>query len=258
MDINTLRDVLLSYMTRDDLRSSGGVDIPLVAINNAKRFLQRKYNFFYAYFQLQLPNVDLVNGATLDPGVQWFNVNNPTNSAPGTLLDVSGFKCGSLKRVWLPLIGINQPFFPIEVISRETSVKALQRRIESNFGCLENSSHVGFNYAWARRYFSAVRMGNLIYIEPANLHWLNQTYTMGMDSYVWFPDYDQTVWKKDFFLDYCADLLQYRAMEELNFFLKEDQRIPISQKKMESLWLDVMSWDAGLSNNATDSDATLD
>lgn len=251
-------DVLLSYMTRDDLRSSGGVNIPLVAINNAKRFMQRKYNFFYAYFQLQLPNVDLVNGATVDPGVQWFSTNNPVKAAAGTLLDVDGFKCGSLKRAWIPVLAPNNPYIPIEVVSRENAVKRLQRIVEESIDTWNRSTAPYFSYDWGTRYFSAVRMGNLLYITPANLLYLTQTFTLGIDSYVWFPDYDQTVWKHDFFLDYCADLLQYRAMEELNFFLKEDQRIPISQKKMETLWLDVMSWDAGLANNATDSDATLD
>jgi len=51
-----------------------------------------------------------------------------------------------------------------------------------------------------------------------------------------------TVQENDFLLDYCFDWLMYAAVEELNFFLKEDERVAISKEVTQRAWEGVVRW----------------
>lgn len=61
----------------------------------------------------------------------------------------------------------------------------------------------------------------------------------------------------DFFLDNCTDWMLYRSIQELNLFLKEDQRVVISAGMMKDAWDSVMDWDSTLSASSKDT-FTLD
>jgi len=56
----------------------------------------------------------------------------------------------------------------------------------------------------------------------------------------------------DFLLDNCFDWLQYRAIYELNFFLKEDERVQISDALMKDAWLACLSWNENMIKQAVD------
>ena len=254
-DVNTLIDALCAFMTRDSFSSAGGQNLALLAVNNAKMFMMRKNNWQMQHFMVNLPNVDLLNGQTLDPNCAWQSTVNPAGAAANTLLSANGFKVGTVTRAWIPLNGLQQPYFPIDVISRSVHVKRLQRRLEHYYQAMDKTV---LQWGYGSKFYYCVRMGNLVYIEPATLQNLGQTFTLGFDAFVWFPPYDTSVWTTDFFLDYTYDFLMYKALEELNFYLKEDQRVPISQQRMEKLWLDAVAWDNGLSANSSDSAADLD
>jgi hypothetical protein len=66
------------------------------------------------------------------------------------------------------------------------------------------------------------------------------------------PDYDGTTGTDDFFLTYHHDWLFVASLDYMNLFLKEDQRIQISSKKMEEAWNSVISYDETFSEGAAD------
>jgi len=61
----------------------------------------------------------------------------------------------------------------------------------------------------------------------------------------------------NFLLTNVFDFLLFRSIYELNFFLKEDQRVPISAKVLDEIWNNVLQWNATIVGNSTD-DASLD
>jgi hypothetical protein len=52
--------------------------------------------------------------------------------------------------------------------------------------------------------------------------------------------------QEDFFLIECIDYMLYRTIQELNLFLKEDQRVVISANMMNDAWETVKSWNSRL------------
>jgi hypothetical protein len=79
-------------------------------------------------------------------------------------------------------------------------------------------------------------LGNTSVFSPGD------TYTTGVDS--------------DFFLEECRDWLMFRTIQELNFFIKEDQRVQLSQAIVQQAWEAVKSWNA--ENQYTEQDSDLD
>jgi hypothetical protein len=61
---------------------------------------------------------------------------------------------------------------------------------------------------------------------------------------------------EDFFLVECIDWMLYQTIRELNLFLKEDQRIQISNAIMKEAWDTVVSWNSRL--KTTDDELDLD
>lgn len=59
---------------------------------------------------------------------------------------------------------------------------------------------------------------------------------------------------EDFFLVECVDWMMYRCIQELNMFLKEDQRVIISNQMMKEAWDTVVSWNTRLSQSSDDMD----
>lgn len=52
--------------------------------------------------------------------------------------------------------------------------------------------------------------------------------------------------QEDFFLTDCIDWMLYKTVQELNLFLKEDQRVALSNKFMDDCWETVKSWNTKL------------
>ena len=61
----------------------------------------------------------------------------------------------------------------------------------------------------------------------------------------------------NFLLDYAFDYMLFHSISELNFFLKEDQRVKISDTKLQTVWNNVLNWNATIVANSVQ-DVTLD
>jgi hypothetical protein len=66
---------------------------------------------------------------------------------------------------------------------------------------------------------------------------------------VWYMSGTQT----NFLVENCFDFLMFRSIAELNFFLKEDDRVQISAAVLDSYWNNVKMWNATVVENATNS-----
>jgi hypothetical protein len=77
--------------------------------------------------------------------------------------------------------------------------------------------------------------------------------TSGQAYSIAYVDATQT----NFLLDYCFDFMMFRSIYELNFYLKEDSRVELSDKLMENIWDNVQKWNATIIGN-TVSDNNLD
>jgi len=69
---------------------------------------------------------------------------------------------------------------------------------------------------------------------------------------LWYVPPTQT----NFLLDYAFDYMLFRTIYELNFFLKEDLRVPISKAALDEIWNNVVRWNDSIIGNSVD-DATL-
>jgi hypothetical protein len=56
----------------------------------------------------------------------------------------------------------------------------------------------------------------------------------------------------NFLLDFCFDYMTFRAIWELNYFLKEDARVPLSDTMMKEIWDNVIKWNSTIIANSTD------
>jgi hypothetical protein len=63
--------------------------------------------------------------------------------------------------------------------------------------------------------------------------------------------------QSQFLLDFCFDYMLFRTLFELNFFIKEDVRVNISEKLLSDIWENVIKWNATFIANTVD-DVTLD
>jgi hypothetical protein len=74
----------------------------------------------------------------------------------------------------------------------------------------------------------------------SNIMASGEAYTVGVQS--------------NFLLQYCFDYLILQSIVELNLFLKEDQRIPISAKLLSSTWDNVLAWNSAIYGNTRNVD----
>lgn len=56
----------------------------------------------------------------------------------------------------------------------------------------------------------------------------------------------------NFLMDFCFDFLQFYSIHELNFYLKEDERVKISDDKLDKAWNNVIRWNETIIGNTVD------
>lgn len=217
-------------------------DILERAIHKARLWAERKHSFEKSKMSVNVPNVSLTAGGLLTAAV---NTDDITESV----------KVKTVLRAFLTFSD-NSGQFPISVISREAHMERLKRRY-ANATTISNAELTSMPIVPAD--FAAVRMGDKIYVVPPNSASYNgsSTITLKLDVVRFQPDYHATDHPTDFFLEDCEDFMLLRSIVELNFFLKEDQRVPISAAALKDSWESVLAWDASLVKTTSD-DANLD
>jgi hypothetical protein len=72
-----------------------------------------------------------------------------------------------------------------------------------------------------------------------------------MDVFKWMDSYVNGT-ETDFLLDYCFDYMLFRTISELNYFLKEDQRVALSTQVVKDAWESLKAWNAMIVEQSDD------
>lgn len=233
MTFGEMKTAVAAYMTRSQLGFiEGNLDLLGLAINQARKWCERDHMF-------ELAKV---------PATTTINLTTGGSLATVYLSDgVTPVSVNLIERAYLSAPGGGT--FPIDVLSRGAHRRQMRKVLQG----VERASDVDALHESGLCGISLVRHGMLLYLVPANATALGSgpDVTVGLDIVRWMDDYkddDDT----DFFLQELHDLLLLRTIYRLNFFLKEDDRVNISERAMERMWDSTMKWDASQRNGADD------
>jgi hypothetical protein len=237
-----LKMAIAGYLQRDPsifVRGTGDsqVDLLLIACNNARLYTERKIDFVYSVVEAVVPNCSLAEGGNLDDAVAMQD-----NSAPV-----------SVKKIRTPFLPLCEgSYFPVDLWTK----KKWNDRLKSRFDGARPHDTARYAYITDAP-FVVVQDGKRIFVAPPDSSlWTNGTLSVALDVFAWLPDY-VTGEENDFLLDYCFDWLMYRSIYELNFFLKEDERVSVSERLMADAWDAVVKWNNELQEANVD-DNNLD
>lgn len=91
----------------------------------------------------------------------------------------------------------------------------------------------------------------------ANVTKVDSETKLTLDADIFVSGEKYTGVETSFLLDRCFDYLMYRSVFELNFFLKEDQRVGIASGLMKDVWTSMIAWNTSIINSTVD-DVSLD
>lgn len=267
-DVNSFLDTIATFLgkTTDYFGSkTGRPDVLLNALNHAKLFAQRGQDFErnrvtcsvsmfppspdgskpWAGSGLLYGGADLRNAINIDTA-QAVNVNKI--NAAYWKIGVTGepfcidaqsaqnvdFNCAFEQR-------------PLTLISGKALSDRKRKMLDLGVRCLQNGrlwAPWGFN-RWDPFLY---RENQTLYLCPV----FPQPVEITLDVIQWmtpygYEDTDSTV-TCDWLLEFGSDFLLYRAISELNVFLKEDDRLNISQSKMTEAWINLTAWDSTMIN----------
>jgi len=240
MDIGEFKSLVAGYMNRDAsafvVTSATGqnTDLLLLAANNAKLYAQRKMLFEWA-------KGPLLFTAHPTAGVNWG-----TGRLYGTDIFV-----GVRHLLRASILNADGTRMPVDMVTIETCVQDAKRQ-----GEYMPKQVMNYSYSSASRP-RVVLSGTILYVEGMDT---TTNIDVVCDGHYWLVPYqDQpqgnpSSWpgKTDFFITYCTDWMLYRSIQELNLFLKEDQRQPISMRFVDDAWETVRTWNSNLANTTDD------
>jgi len=297
--LTDLRYVVAAFMNRTPAAFSiNGQDLLQQAINNAKRYCQRKLNFEFARVQAKVESVHYLNGGSLTAAKEL---------STSLVIDVKQIRAAFLTNTGVPIL----------VYSRDKHLQRLRRQLDRlNVPVLEQSTYP-VTYP-----IGLVQMGKTIYVTPPDTDMLGgTTFTVYLDVIKWLPPYRDVITgtasgvlagylvdtgknfvaldvkigdtvknmvslatavvdnvaatqlhltgdifpvtaayeinpeaDHDFLLDYGQDFLVYRSIAELNYFLKEDERVVISAQIVQDSWDSLVKWNDDIIGNTAEID----
>lgn len=238
MTLGTFKAMVAAFMQRDaSVFFVGGVDLLTQAANMARRWAERQHNF----------ELCKTTGA-----VSIHYTNGALRSAIHVVGSETLLPVKAIQKAYLPYDD-GSGYFPIEILTRDAHISAVSRHYEMAMSTDPNATEPPAS----RSFFSLVQHGETLYVVPADSDALGgDTIEVRLDVVKWLTEYSADS-DSDFFLNYCADWLLLKVVYILNFFLKEDMRVAISDKAMEKAWAAVLAWDSNQVLNAAE-DVQLD
>ena len=236
-----MKTMVAAYMQRDATTFTvNAVDLLGKAVNQARKWAEMERSFELNRVQTQLA-ISLQNGTDISGMVLASDGTTPVTVK-------------SIIKGFLALPDAATAVFPIDVITRDKHLE----RVERHYDRVNNLTDLPKGTPNFVGYMAVVRLGNLLYLAPNDSTLYNNatSVTVKFDSYKFLADYSADG-DTDFFLTTCENFMLLRSCYQLNFFLKDDQRVPISAAVMESAWNAVVRWDANLVE-ADCADANLD
>lgn len=234
-----LKTAVAGFMQRElDVFVRNGppeVDLLLRACNNARLYAERRLDF-----ELSKVQVDFA-----------MTLGGQTAISAATLYGTA--TAVSIKKIVRPYLHMTAGGeYPVELWSKSKWAARLQRRYEkAGVTPLDTSQEIDITDLAP---LVVVQDGPNIFVAPADTATLQSTFTVSADAIKWldaYADNDDT----DFLLTYAFDWMMYRCIFELNFFLKEDERVQLSNVLMKEAWDALVTWNNQLmAANVDDTD----
>ena len=233
-----LKLAVAGFMQRDPaVFVRGSFDLLLQACNNARLYAERKVDFELAHVAVDLPHTDPLNGVDLSAAV-----------LHGTATAVR------VKKIISPfLANTDGGQFPVDLWTKRRWNDKLKRRFERG----HHHMHSGTPQKhFVESPFVVVQDGTTLFVVPVDSKMFSAPFTIYLDAIRWLPPY-VTGSENDFLLDNCFDWLMFYSISQMNFFLKEDERVVMSESVLKDTWDALVKWNTELLQTATD-DVDLD
>lgn len=231
MNFGELQTTVAAYLHRDagDF-VFGSVNILKGAINRARKYAEKRNEFDFTKVPARLSSVPLTTGALIS-----------------TATDLSGnsLSVKQIERAWTADGSYNKLQF-LEFMDYQSYQNRLQRRglnyFEGTLHPLSNTTSAMSNPLPP----TLMQHGERVYIMPEDQQiWGTSPVNLRLDVVRWMPDYSADA-DTDFFLTHGEDWMLYRSLIELQFYLKEDQRVQIGAAVMQEAWDTMLKWNASL------------
>lgn len=236
-----LKTAVAGFMQRDPsvfIRGTGvsQVDVLLLAMNNARLYAERLVDFELAKDQVDFPDVSLTDGVDMSTAV----LHGTTTPA-------------DVKKIVVPYLPLaDGTNYPVDLWTKRAWSDKLKRRYESARPT-DTSDYAQLTEAP----FVVIQNGTTLMVAPADTTaFPSSTFTLSADCYLWLPTY-VTGTESDFLLDKCFDWMLFYCVSQLNFFLKEDERVQLSAAILKDTWDALVNWNNTLMTANTD-DIDLD
>jgi len=154
-----------------------GFDVLLQACNNARLYAERSIDFELSRVSVEIPNVSLTNGASLDDAVLFSDHTTPV----------------SVKKIKKAFIAftVNTNTFPIAFYSRDKWLRPVQRNWKklrsidwSSLARQTMEEQFGFF-----QQFAVIQTGRQVYLVPASKDAVGEGFTLYLDVLQWLPSY---------------------------------------------------------------------
>lgn len=230
--VTELKTAAAGFLNRDTSAFViGSFDVLLQACNNARLYVERTVNLELSRVTATL-SVNLSTGGALSSAV-----------LSGTATAVS---IKHIRSAGIALADDATTIVPIKIYNRDDYLKRIGRR----FANAVQDTQV--NLEPINIPFGIFRLGEKIYVVPAAGFSAGlSAVTVHMDVFPWMTPYT-TGAETDFLLDYCFDYMLFRTISELNFFLKEDQRVVLSSQVVDDAWKSLTAWNAAIVEQSDD------
>lgn len=207
------------------------VDILTKAVYRARTNAQLRHNFEALRCAISIPNVSITAGALLSTAVLDGTV---------TAVDVKTIECA--------FITVGSVQLPIDTISKAHHRMTLKQ----SYAALGSVSDLTAYAPASVGSYSLVRQGDRIFVTPADSTFLGGTpFTLKADAVQWADTYASDS-VGDFFTNQGEQFVIFRTVYELNYFLKEEERVQLSVPLMQDAWDALIAWDTSLVKMVTD------
>jgi hypothetical protein len=204
----------------------GGRDMILAASNMAKAEAQRRHDFKYnrarAFISTSLAGAALSDAKTTPGGATAITIKLVEGAWLYTTVSSSYYRT---ERIPFITSGDQRLYYPTGDVGTMIAPNSPPQYVPQSLAC------------WIQ--------GPSIYLTGTTT-----AQAIMLDVIKWMDDYDGS--NSDFLLTQGYDWLVLKTLDYLNFLLKDDQRYPISVRRLETAWDSLISWDENHAEKAFD------
>lgn len=248
MNIYDFQKVVLAYCKKQATDVTiNGIDLSLVAANNAKKWAQNETDFEYCRKTVSY-QVNLSTGVDIRTAILW-----PTNLSD----DPVAVNIKRLTRRAFNVATRDGTAYlgqPIDVLSRDAESASMRRKRKDLFpDQISLISPPPVQGVTTQPIPYLTQHGNILFMMPPNPTVNTSPLEIAVDAYIYLPDYSPT-YTEDFFLNECLPWMILRTVQELNLILKDSQQVQVDTALLKDRWDNVLKWNDYISSELTDKD----